>query len=119
MGLKDLIASFIQLRTKKRFSLKSEKNTKRILPSYAKMGFISAATNTGYQSAATSEGKHSVAIATGYKSKARAIKGSAIVVCERNDDGDLIGIKSAIIDGEILKENTFYTLEDGEFKEVE
>ena len=82
-------------------------------------GNRSAATNTGDRSAATVEGKSSVAIATGYEGKAKATRGSAIVLVERDDDGNLLSVKSAIIDGEILKENTFYTLENGEFKEVE
>jgi len=82
-------------------------------------GDQSAATNTGDQSAAIVGGKKSVAVSIGYKSKAKAVKYSAIVVCERDDNGNLLAIKSAIIDGEILKENTFYSLENGEFKQVE
>ncbi|MHB8871610.1 MAG: DUF7666 domain-containing protein, partial [Candidatus Doudnabacteria bacterium] len=80
-------------------------------------GNQSAATNTGNQSAATNTGNNSVAIACGYKSKARAAKGSAIVVCERDDDYNLVAIKAAIIDGVVLKENTFYFLVNGEFVE--
>ena len=89
-------------------------------------GNHSAATNTGYQSAATNTGNHSaatvsdggsVAVVIGYKSKAKAKKGSAIVVCERDDNMNLINIKAAIIDGNILKEDTFYFLSNGEFVE--
>ena len=65
---------------------------------------------------------HGVSIAVGYNSKAKASKGSAIVVCERGEwDGKgypLIDIKSAIVDGENLKANTWYTLKNGEFVEV-
>ena len=82
-------------------------------------GNQSAATNIGNQSAATVEGLASVACALGYGSKAKAPKGSAIVVVERDCNYKIINIKAAVIDGEILKENTFYTLIDGEFKEVE
>ena len=64
-----------------------------------------------------------MAIANGYQSKAKASLGSAIVVCERGEwNGQkypLIGIKAAIIDGEKLKADTFYKLQDGEFVEVE
>ncbi|MDR0872216.1 MAG: hypothetical protein LBN27_01950 [Prevotellaceae bacterium] len=80
-------------------------------------GSRSAATNTGSQSAATVEGKYSVACALGIRSKARANKGSAIVVAERNDNGDLLEIKAAIVDGVLLKENTFYLLVNGELVE--
>lgn len=78
--------------------------------------------NTGDYSAATVGKGDSVAIATGYQSKARAGLGSAIVLCERGEwNGStypLINIKAAIIDGEKLKADTFYTLKNGEFVEV-
>ena len=77
----------------------------------------SAATNTGNWSAAAVGGNGSVAIATGYESKAKANVGSAIVVCERDDNYNLIGIKAAIIDGKNLKADTYYTLINGEFIE--
>ena len=93
-------------------------------------GYRSVATNTGYQSVATNTGDQSVAIvscgdsvavAAGYKSKAKAGIGSAIVVVERGAWNGytypLISIKSAIIDGEILKADTFYKLKNGEFVE--
>ena len=80
-------------------------------------GYRSAATNTGDQSAAAVGGNGSVAIATGYESKAKANVGSAIVVCERDDNYNLIGIKAAIIDGKNLKADTYYTLINGEFIE--
>ena len=85
-------------------------------------GNRSAATNTGYQSAAEVSGKDSVAIATGFKGRARGSLGCAIVVAERGDwDGEthpLIGIKAAIVDGETIKADTWYTLKNGEFVEV-
>jgi len=81
-------------------------------------GDQSAATNTGYQSAATVSGRNSIAIASGYKSKAKACEGSAIVCVYRNDNGDLIHIKSAIV-GEDVKPDTWYSLDqNGEFVEV-
>ena len=80
-------------------------------------GNWSAATNTGYRSAAAVGGNGSVAIATGHESKAKANVGSAIVVCERDDNYNLIGIKAAIIDGKNLKADTYYTLINGEFIE--
>ena len=94
-------------------------------------GFQSAATNTGFQSAATNTGAQSaaevsvggsVAIVTGYQSKACAGIGSAIVVAERGEfNGSihpLINIKAAIVDGDKIKANTWYTLMDGEFVET-
>ena len=86
-------------------------------------GDCSTATVTGNYSQATVGKGGSVAIANGYQSKAKASLGSAIVVCERGkwngQEYPLIGIKAAIIDGEKLKADTFYKLQDGEFVEVE
>ena len=85
-------------------------------------GDYSASTNTGYQSASTNTGKNSVALNCGYKGKARACIGSAIVLCyyDSYNNYKLTHIKSAIVDGIILKENVFYQLDsNGEFIEVE
>ena len=86
-------------------------------------GDRSAATNTGNCSAATNTGDGGVAIVTGYRSKAKGAIGSAICVCERGEWNGmtypLLSIKAAIIDGETLKPDTWYTLKDGEFVEVE
>ena len=86
-------------------------------------GDCSAATNTGDWSAAEVSGKDSVAAVFGYESRARGALGCAIVVAERGDwNGEtypLIGIKAAIVDGETIKPDTWYTLKDGEFAEVE
>ena len=85
-------------------------------------GNYSAATNTGDRSAATVEGKNSVAIATGLQSKAKASLGSAIVVVERGEwNGNSYPLKaicSAIVDGEKIKADTFYTVKDGVFVEA-
>ena len=78
--------------------------------------------NTGDYSAASVEGKDSVAISTGFESKAKASLGSAICICEHGEwNGEtypLLAIKAAIIDGETLKPDTWYKLENGEFVEV-
>ena len=82
-------------------------------------GNRSAATNTGDYSAATAEGKSSVAIVTGYNSKAKGVKGSWIVCTERDKSYNILCVKATEIDGEKIKENTFYTLKNGEFVKVE
>jgi len=86
-------------------------------------GNCSAATNTGNCSAASVEGKDSVAIATGYQSKAKGALGCAIVVVERGDwNGGTYPLKaicSAIVDGVKIKADTWYTVKDGQFVEVE
>jgi hypothetical protein len=76
-----------------------------------------------------SEGKNSVVMAAGYESKAKAKIGSWITLAEwirtgeMDNDGNYIWIprcvKTEYVDGKRIKENTFYKLVDGEFKEVE
>ena len=82
----------------------------------------SAATNTGDYSAAIVEGSESIAIATGIGSKAKGALGCWIVATEwiQNEEYDwhIKEVKAAKVDGENIKENTFYILEDSEFKEV-
>ena len=108
IGITGLVKAFVDFTFSKiDFKNASESNT----------GNWSAATNTGSWSAAAVGGNGSVAIATGYESKAKANVGSAIVVCERDDNYNLIGIKAAIIDGKNLKADTYYTLINGEFIE--
>ena len=86
-------------------------------------GDLSAATNTGNLSAATVTGKESVAISTGYKSKVRGAIGCAICCVERGEwNGKTYPIKAicaAIVDGEKIKADTWYTVKDGEFAEVD
>lgn len=73
----------------------------------------------GDYSSCSVEGAHSVAAVVGRKGKARACLGSWIVLAEHNDEGEILGVRCAQIDGEKLKPDTFYRLENGEFKEVE
>ena len=82
-------------------------------------GYYSAATNTGYRSAANVEGKNSIAIVTGRKSKAAGALGCWLVLTERDDNMNIINVKAIKVDGEKIKPNIFYTLEDGEIKEAE
>ncbi len=86
-------------------------------------GDQSAATNTGDQSAAEVSGRDSVAIATGRESKVRGAIGCAIVCAERGEwNGEtypLLAICSAIVDGEKIKANTWYTVKNGEFTEAD
>ena len=85
-------------------------------------GNQSAATNTGNQSAATVEGKESIALATGIGSKAKEKIGCFIVLAEWKEidyEYHLVDVKSAKVDGENIKEDTFYMLKDGKFVEAD
>lgn len=85
-------------------------------------GNRSAATNTGDCSAATVEGKESVAMAIGYNSKAKGSLGCFIVLAECKEMGGeyhIVDVKSAKVDGEKIKPDTFYKLINGEFVEAD
>ncbi|EBL3270812.1 hypothetical protein AMA07_01075 [Salmonella enterica subsp. enterica serovar Kentucky] len=92
-------------------------------------GSWSAATNTGYQSAATNtgdcsaaevSGSQSVAASLGIEGKARASEGGAIVLCYRDEDGELIHIRASKVGENGIMPNTWYQLDkDGEFVECE
>jgi len=87
-------------------------------------GDQSAASNTGNCSAASNTGKNAIAVASGVESKAKASKGSAIVLCSYDDNGNLIHIKSAITGKKyswgVVKPDVWYTLtSEGRFKVVD
>ena len=82
-------------------------------------GNRSAATNTGNWSAATNTGKDGVAVSWGRRGKARGEKGCYLVLAEYDDSNNLVCAKMEKVDGERIKENTFYTLKNGEFAVAE
>ena len=81
-------------------------------------GYCSAATNTGNYSAAEVKGKESIAIAAGYNSKASGTIGCWLVLTERNSNYEIVDVKAVRVDGHSIKENTFYSLENGQIKEI-
>ena len=81
-------------------------------------GNYSAATNTGNYSAAEVKGKESIAIAAGYNSKASGTIGCWLVLTERNSNYEIVDVKAVRVDGHSIKENTFYSLENGQIKEI-
>ena len=81
-----------------------------------------AASATGYQGAASATGKAGVALAAGFECKAKGALGCAICCAERGKwDGEMypiLAVKAAIVDGEMIKADTWYMLKNGEFVEV-
>ena len=63
-----------------------------------------------------SAGENGIACCRGGKVKGGL--GCAICCAELDDDGNNIGIAAAIVDGEKIKADTWYTVENGEFVEV-
>ena len=80
------------------------------------------ASATGYRGAASATGEAGVALAAGFGCKAKGAIGCAICVVERgNWDGEtypIINIKAAIVDGDIIKADTYYMLINGAFVEA-
>ncbi|MHB8061337.1 MAG: DUF7666 domain-containing protein [Ruminiclostridium sp.] len=87
-------------------------------------GYGSAATNTGNRSAANVEGAESVACGLGIENKAKGVLGCWLVLAEwiysyEDSKWNRKDVQCAKIDGEIIKADTWYTLQDGKFTEVE
>ena len=83
----------------------------------ATSGYESTAATSGDRSTAIVEGEDSVAIALGARSKAKGALGCWLILAEweENDDGMYRkDVKCFKVDGEIIKADMFYMLEDGE-----
>ena len=78
------------------------------------------AATTGNGANAATTGEHSVSAALGIQGNAKAGIGSAIVICHRNDSGELIHIRASKVGENGIKADTWYALDaDGEFVEVQ
>ena len=88
----------------------------------ATSGVSSPAATSGHSSPAATSGKDSIAAAIGRGSKAKSTLGNWIVLAEYGDwNGKCYPVRCVRcgkIDGEFLKPDTWYRLEDGEFVEV-
>lgn len=82
-------------------------------------GRCSTAAATGAYCSAKADGKDSIAVANGYGSKACGAMGCYLVLTEYDDGGHMICAKIARVDGSVIKESVWYTLENGEFVESE
>lgn len=79
----------------------------------------------GYKGASSAESPNAVAVAWGYKGKAKGVKGSFLVLADweckgkesdNYDKEDMWELKDAVmvrVDGETIKEDTWYTMVDG------
>ena len=97
-------------------------------------GNCGASSATGYKGASSANDPESVAVAWGYKGKAMGALGSHIVLAEWNYIGskdndrydrseqkawEFVGAKMFRVDGEKVKPDTWYRLENGELVEVD
>ena len=96
-------------------------------------GTCGASSATGYKGASSAEDKDAVAVAWGYKSKAKGVLGAFLVFADweytgSEDDTEydrnnqsawvLNGAKMVQVDGENIKPDTWYTIENGKISEV-
>ena len=93
-------------------------------------GNCGASSATGYKGASSAENPNTVAVAWGYKGKAKGVKGSFLVLADWKCKGkeldnyykeDMWELKDAVmvrVDGETIKEDTWYTMVDGKVVEV-
>ena len=86
-----------------------------------------AATSGNYANAATSgdganaevKGKDAIAVVLGCKCKARGALGCWLVLTERDDYGQILGVQAVKVDGENIKADTWYELRGGNIVEAE
>jgi hypothetical protein len=81
-------------------------------------GYSSTAAATGAYCSAKADGKDSIAVVNGACGKACGALGCYLVLTEYDDDGNMLLAKMAKVDGAVIKENTWYTLKNGEFVEA-
>lgn len=77
--------------------------------------------SSGYYAKLASSGYYAVVMAAGYNSQAKAKKGSWITLAEWDSlDGNLtpVCVKTEQVDGERIKEDTWYKLINGQFTEI-
>ena len=107
-----------------------EYTKERVKPEADSDDYKGASSATGYKGASSAESPNSVAVAWGYKGKAKGVKGSFLVLadwkCKGNESSsyweeDMWELKDAVmvrVDGETIKEDTWYTMVDGKVVEV-
>ena len=88
----------------------------------AAQGYKGHAVAQGYNGHAEVDGKEAIAAAFGINGKAKACLGSWIILAEwelKNGSWHIAAVKTAQIDGEKLKADTWYILKNGKFEEAE
>ena len=90
-------------------------------------GNCGASSATGYKGAAEAGDPESIAVAWGYKGKAKGVIGSYLVLADwegneneywTQEEWNLKGAKMIRVDGVNIKENTYYTMLNGEVVET-
>ena len=129
-GLVQAAIDFTMKRVKKEASSNDDYGASSATGNYgasSATGNCGASSATGYKGASSTGDKESIAVAWGYKSKAKGVLGSYLVFADWDGDENrywdqklwiLKGAKMVQVDGETIKEDTWYTMENGEIVEV-
>lgn len=107
--------------------IKEEKGSDDDYGASSATGNCGASSATGYKGASSAKDPESIAIAWGYKGQVSGVKGSFLVLADwegdeseywKPDSWKLKGAKMVRVDGEHIKENTWYTMRNGKIVEV-
>ena len=121
-GLVKAAIEYIRDRTKE------DKNSDDDYGASSATGNCGASSATGYKGKSTAGDPESVAVAWGYKSMAKGVLGSFLVFADwegnenrywKQEEWSLKGAKMVQVDGETIKADTWYTMENGEVIEAE
>ena len=124
LGLKGFLKACIDFTLEK---TKYESNGTNLSGNYAQIGSsgdYAKIGSSGCSAQINSTGEDAVIMCAGSRSKAKGKKGSWITLAEWVKDEEKgryvpICVKTERVDGEKIKEDTYYTLKNGEFVEVE
>jgi hypothetical protein len=81
----------------------------------ATTGYSAHAATTGYSAHAATTGENAIACAIGFKSRVKSAKGNWLVLSEYDENGKVLFVKSALVDGRKIKADTWYELKGGKF----
>ena len=122
ISLKDLISAQVDIDFAKAKEDGNEHYAQGDYGHAAAQGYKGHAAAQGYKGHAEVDGKEAIAAAFGINGKAKACLGSWIILAEwklKNGNWHIAAVKTAQIDGEKLKADTWYILKNGKFEEAE
>lgn len=122
IGIPGLVQAAIEY-TSKRCEKKAENHNTGYRGASSNTGNCGASFSTGEESTSYAGCVNSVAAALGLNAKAKGVKGAYIICAEFETDNDgnyrIKGIQLHQVDGEKIKEETYYQLIDGVITEVD
>ena len=119
IGIAGIVKAQIDFVLNKIKNSKEKAESEKDIESAVTSGNGSSAATSGEESSAATSNKNGVVLACGKNARAMGVKGSYLVLTEWNEDStELICAKIERVDGEKIKSDTWYRLENGEFVEV-